>query len=76
MDFQIVQVIDQQTLVIEEAPAAEVISVGTQGPAGPVDIGGFGTSFANVSAGDLIMFGQNNAWVNVPKTQITDGGNF
>ena len=76
MDFQIIEVIDKQTVVIAEEPPPEVVAVGTQGPAGPGEIGGYGIAVDSAMPGDLLMFGNQNTWVNVPKTQITDGGNF
>lgn len=76
MDFQIVQVIDEQTLVITEVPPAEIVAVAEQGPSGPSSIGGYGITVDTATPGDLLMFGNQNTWVNVPKTQITDGGNF
>lgn len=76
MDFQIIEVIDEQTVVITEEPPPEVLAVAAQGPAGPSDIGGYGITIDTATPGDLLMFGNQNTWVNVPKTQITDGGNF
>lgn len=76
MDFQIVEVIDETTVAVSEIAPAEVISVGTQGPGGPATIGGYAINLHATTAGDVLMFGNENSWVNTPKTQLTDGGNF
>jgi hypothetical protein len=78
MDFEIVEVPDQQTVVVTEEQPAEIITEGFQGPPGPAitTIGGLTVAAQNAAPGDLLMVGTNNSWVNVPKTEITDGGNF
>ena len=54
------------------------INRGVQGPAGPAgssDIGGYPTVITSAHNYDALMF-LNNAWVNIPQTEISDGGNF
>jgi hypothetical protein len=78
MDLEIVEVPDQQTVVITEEQPAEIISEGIQGPPGPAmsTIGGLGIELTNPTPGDLLALGNANKWTNVPKIEITDGGNF
>lgn len=76
MDFEIVEVPDSQTVVVTEEQPAEIISEGVQGPPGPSAIGGFGFELTNPAPGDMLVLSGTNKWTNVPKTEITDGGNF
>ena len=76
MDFEIVEVPDSQTVVVTEEQPAEIISEGVQGPPGPTTIGGLAIQITNPTPGDLLALGNANKWTNVPKTEITDGGNF
>lgn len=76
MDFEIVEVPDTQTVIITEEQPAEVISEGIQGPPGPASIGGFAIAINNAVAGDVLALGNSNAWTNIPKASLTDGGNF
>lgn len=76
MDFEIVEVPDSQTVVVTEEQPAEIISEGVQGPPGPATIGGLAIQITNPTPGDLLALGNANKWTNVPKTEITDGGNF
>jgi hypothetical protein len=48
---------------------------GPSGPAGPNDIGGYPINVTSPQNLDALMF-QSNAWVNIPQTEISDGGNF
>lgn len=48
---------------------------GAQGPAGPNNIGGYPINVSSPQNLDALMF-QSNAWVNIPQTEISDGGNF
>lgn len=52
--------------------------VGPQGPAGPSgdsNIGGYPVSITGAQNYDALMW-VSGEWVNVPQTEITDGGNF
>lgn len=52
--------------------------VGPQGPAGPSGgstIGGYPVSITGAQNYDALMF-LSNEWVNIPQTEIADGGNF
>ena len=56
----------------------EVVTQGIQGPPGPAGgtvIGGAAVVTGTLSAGDQLEF-IGSSWVNVPKTGLTDGGNF
>lgn len=70
---------DHVDVVITEAAApVEIITVGVQGPPGPVGgalIGGYSTEVSGISAGDLLAF-SGARWVNVKRTDVSDGGNF
>lgn len=48
---------------------------GPPGPAGPNSIGGYPISITGAANYDALMF-VSNQWVNVPQTEIADGGNF
>jgi hypothetical protein len=51
---------------------------GVQGPVGPAgssDIGGYPAVITSPQNFDALMF-SNNTWVNIPQTEISDGGNF
>ena len=48
---------------------------GPQGPAGASTIGGYPAVITNPQNLDALMF-QSNTWVNIPQTEISDGGNF
>lgn len=76
MDFEIVEVIDQQTLAIAEVQPVQVLTEGIQGPPGGTLICGLGVAPGNPSPGDLLVVSPDYQWVNVPQAQITDGGNF
>ena len=54
---------------------------GAPGPAGPpgppnTTIGGYAVDMSGVASGDTILFGNQNAWINAPEQDLTDGGNF
>lgn len=66
---------DSIVIVTEEQPF-KIISEGIQGPPGPASIGGLAIALANPAPGDMLTLGADNKWTNVPKTEITDGGNF
>jgi hypothetical protein len=48
---------------------------GPQGPAGTANIGGYPSVITSPQNYDALMF-LNNSWVNIPQTEISDGGNF
>ena len=48
---------------------------GPTGPAGPNTIGGYPINLTSPQNQDALMF-QSNSWVNIPQTEIADGGNF
>jgi len=50
-------------------------AAGPAGPPGPNTIGGYPISIAAAANYDALMF-VSNQWVNVPQTEIADGGNF
>ena len=49
--------------------------VGPAGPPGPNEIGGYPVSLSAPQNYDALMF-VSNQWVNIPQTEIADGGNF
>lgn len=52
--------------------------VGPQGPAGPSgesNIGGYPIQITDAQNRDVLMF-MSGEWVNIPQTEVTDGGNF
>jgi hypothetical protein len=51
------------------------INRGVQGPSGSDLIGGYPVSIEEAQNFDALMF-VNNQWVNIPQTEISDGGNF
>lgn len=48
---------------------------GQPGPPGPNTIGGYPISISGAQNYDALMF-MSNQWVNIPQTEIADGGNF
>lgn len=48
---------------------------GAVGPPGPNSIGGYPINITSPQNLDALMF-QSNTWVNIPQTEIADGGNF
>lgn len=57
--------------------ARQVINLnrGIPGPAGPNAIGGYPIVITDAQNYDALMFVANE-WVNIPQTEIADGGNF
>ena len=49
--------------------------VGPPGPPGPNTIGGYPIAITSAQNYDALMF-VSNEWVNIPQTEIADGGNF
>lgn len=76
-----VDVIDGNNITVNVTPIAttEITLnrglVGPAGPAGPNTIGGYPISITDAANYDALMF-LNNQWVNIPQTEIVDGGNF
>lgn len=48
---------------------------GPPGPPGPNTIGGYPIQISSAQNYDALMF-VSNQWVNIPQTEIADGGNF
>ena len=66
------------TVRVEVTPVAtQIVQInrGVQGPSGTDSIGGYPVSVSNPQNLDALMF-NNNAWINIPQTEISDGGNF
>lgn len=73
-----VTVQDGNNITVEVVPVARQtieISRGVKGDPGPNSIGGYPISLTNVQSNDALMFGVG-AWVNIPQTEISDGGNY
>ncbi len=66
-----VQVTPQARQVVNVGPDV----AGPAGPPGPNTIGGYPISITSAANYDALMF-VSNQWVNVPQTEIADGGNF
>lgn len=49
--------------------------MGPPGPSGGTTIGGYPVSISGAQNYDALMF-VSNEWVNIPQTEISDGGNF
>lgn len=86
-----VEVVNQNNVVIDVTPpvtnvinltppANQTISInrgliGPVGPPGPNEIGGYPIAITGAQNYDALMF-VSNQWVNIPQTEIADGGNF
>ena len=74
------QVTSEESLITVETVNAEIFNViteGLQGPPGPSGIDGYVVSIALPEEGDLLTFNANNSiWINVRRTDVSDGGNF
>jgi hypothetical protein len=76
-----VTVVDANNLNVQVTPTPnQVINIdrgvaGPAGPPGPNSIGGYPISITGAANYDALMF-VSNQWVNVPQTEIADGGNF
>lgn len=83
-----VEVVNQNNVTIDVVPpVTNVINVttptapnisinrGLVGPPGPNTIGGYPIAIASAQNYDALMF-VTNQWVNIPQTEIADGGNF
>ena len=63
---------------VEVTPVAtQIVQInrGVQGPSGNNNIGGYPVAIDGPQNYDALMF-LNNEWVNIPQTEIADGGNF
>ena len=72
------QVTSEESLITVETVNAEIFNViteGLQGPPGPSGFGGYVTEVVNPETGDLMTF-STNKWINVRRTDVSDGGNF
>ena len=69
------------TVQVKVTPVAnQVVQInrgvqGPQGQAGTANIGGYPSVITSPQNFDALMF-SNNTWVNIPQTEIADGGNF
>lgn len=76
-----VTVADSNNIAVQVVPTPnQVITIdrgvaGPSGPAGPNTIGGYPISITSAQNYDALMF-VSNQWVNIPQTEIADGGNF
>lgn len=62
----------------QQGPAGPQGATGAQGPQGPAGemlISGYSVQSVGLTTGDHLEFG-GSAWINVPKTTLSDGGNF
>jgi hypothetical protein len=66
---------DINVQVIPQARQVININKGISGPPGPNEIGGYPINISNANNYDALMF-LANQWVNIPQTEIADGGNF
>lgn len=78
-DVSTVTVEIEETNVVVDAAEFNVITEGIQGPAGPAGeavIAGYYTeAITPLQSGDLLSF-SGTKWVNVRRTEVSDGGNF
>jgi hypothetical protein len=65
-------VIDVQ---VPTSDAFNVITEGIQGPPGPSTFGGYVADVKDPQNGDVVTF-KDSKWINVRRTEISDGGNF
>ena len=49
--------------------------VGPVGPSGESNIGGYPNVITDANNRDVLMW-MDGTWINVPQTEVTDGGNF
>lgn len=86
-----VEVVNQNNITIDVVPPVtnvinltppptQTISInrgliGPAGPPGPSTIGGYPIAITSAQNYDALMF-VSNQWVNIPQTEIADGGNF
>lgn len=65
------------SIITDTTPSYNVITEGIQGPPGPSGLGGYSTDIFEPIDGDLLSFSTlTNAWVNVRRGDVCDGGNF
>lgn len=73
-----VNVTSTSNLLVEVTPTPRQVinlDMGRSGPAGPNAIGGYPIAITGAQNYDALMF-VSNQWVNIPQTEIADGGNF
>lgn len=66
-------------IVIDDTREIIVVSgaIGPKGDTGGTTLGNYSITITGLQGGDLLQFNQQqNAWINVPQTSITDGGTF
>ena len=74
-DTVIVSGEDKFNVITDSTPVFNVVTEGIQGPPGPSGFGGYITEVIDPETGDLMTF-SSNKWINVRRTDVSDGGNF
>lgn len=70
-----VQKVEQKLSIEKLEYSVTLARTGGQGAAGGYEIGGLPVVTQDIETGDLLTVA-NAQWVNVKRTNITDGGNF
>ena len=76
-----VQIQDSNNIVARVVPTPDNVIqlnrgiVGPIGPSGSSNIGGYPIVISDANNRDVLMW-MDGDWINVPQTEITDGGNF
>ena len=76
MTDTVIRVTEYDTVVVSSSEAYNVISEGIQGPPGVSGIGGYESEILDPEVGDIITFSSDNKWINIRRTDVSDGGNF
>lgn len=75
MTDSVIVTTNTDTIVVTGEDKFNIITEGVQGPPGPSGFGGYVTEVVNPETGDLMTF-STNKWINVRRTDVSDGGNF
>jgi hypothetical protein len=76
-----VQVQDSNNIIARVVPTPNNVIqlnrgiVGPVGPSGESNIGGYPIVITDANDRDVLMW-MGGDWINVPQTEVTDGGNF
>jgi len=76
-----VQVQDSNNIIASVVPTPNNVIqlnrgiVGPVGPSGESNIGGYPIVITDANDRDVLMW-MGGDWINVPQTEVTDGGNF
>jgi hypothetical protein len=70
-----VKPVEQKLNVTKVEYAVSLARTGGQGSPGGTTIGGLPIAIEDISEGDLLTV-NSQRWINVKRTNITDGGNF